>query len=1205
MSKAAASSAIVASIVSRYARHSSGPLRGSRLVAILIYGCLAVAQGLLAGRAQAQTPYPPPPIFSAVDERGVDLLGGQIKFRTPSISVGQAGQGGLSYVGFYDQSQYRDNLTGTITTSGSGGTSRTVSIGASAESFAPSGSNWVSSQATGSTLSFNSTAQEWTYTTSDGSVAKFSRTLGQKVGLYGPNEGLITSLTAPNGEITTFNYRTAEVVQCPGEPCSRPFNVIEELVRLQSVSNNLGYQIHFEYKLDTQLRLFTYQDYSQYLLPKSVIAFNLADAYCLPGAMTCAPAGSWPKLTFATTDPFWFQVTDTLGRTTQSTYSPYTLTYKPPGVGSPTVSATYNPSTWRVSSVTVGSSTWNYAYADASGQRTTTITNPGGSTRNLVSSLTTGLPVSQTNELGKTTSLQHDANGRLTEITYPEGNQVRYTYDARGNVTELKQVPKSGSGLTDLVQTASYPASCANPVTCNQPEWTKDTAGQQTDYTYDTAHGGILTVTQPAATGGGTRPEQRFAYTQMYAWYRQTPAGSPAQAPSQVWRLTQTSACSTGTSPGCVGTANESRTTIGYGTTGVGNNRVVLSVTAADGTGALTSTTTRTLTPVSDTATVDGPLSGTADTSYFFYDSMRNPLGVISPDPDGVGALLRRAVKLSYNSSGLVSATEQGTATGTDLAALNAMSVLQRVETDYDALLRPSASRLKSGSTILSLRQVSYDSRGRLDCEALRMNAATFASPPASACTLATTGAHGPDRISKYTYSNANQLLEVTGAYGTAEAGPDVRYTYTDNGLQETVRDEAGNRTTYVFDGFDRVSRLKYPSPTTVGTSSTTDYEEYTYNTVGRLTGYRVRSGRSITLAYDNLGRLTTRTPPTGQPEITYAYDLFGRTTSVSQTGHTVSFTFDALNRQLTEVSPQGTMAYQYDAAGRRTRATWPDSFYVTYDYDFTNAVTHIRENGASSGSGVLATYTYDNLGRLAHIARGNGVNSILGFNVSSQLDSMAHDLTGTSQDQTLSFTYNMAGQILTRGMTNNIYQYTGLANLDHTFTVNGLDQYLTGPASYTYDTRGSLTYDGTRTYTYDFDNRLTGVTGVGGAVTLSYDPAGRLYQTTQVSGVTTRFMYDGANLAAEYNGSNVLQKRYVHGPGIDNPLVAYTGSGTGSKVWLLSDERGSVIAETNSSGAATQINAYDEYGIPKSGNAGRFGYTGQMWIAEIDAWSY
>ena len=35
------------------------------------------------------------------------------------------------------------------------------------------------------------------------------------------------------------------------------------------------------------------------------------------------------------------------------------------------------------------------------------------------------------------------------------------------------------------------------------------------------------------------------------------------------------------------------------------------------------------------------------------------------------------------------------------------------------------------------------------------------------------------------------------------------------------------------------------------------------------------------------------------------------------------------------------------------------------------------------------------------------------------------------------------------------------------------------------------------------------------------------------------------------------------------------------------------------------QINAYDEYGVPKSGNSGRFGFTGQLWIAEIDAYSY
>ena len=33
---------------------------------------------------------------------------------------------------------------------------------------------------------------------------------------------------------------------------------------------------------------------------------------------------------------------------------------------------------------------------------------------------------------------------------------------------------------------------------------------------------------------------------------------------------------------------------------------------------------------------------------------------------------------------------------------------------------------------------------------------------------------------------------------------------------------------------------------------------------------------------------------------------------------------------------------------------------------------------------------------------------------------------------------------------------------------------------------------------------------------------------------------------------------------------------------------------------AAMAINSYDEYGIPAPGNLGRFGYTGQAWLAEV-----
>ena len=45
--------------------------------------------------------------------------------------------------------------------------------------------------------------------------------------------------------------------------------------------------------------------------------------------------------------------------------------------------------------------------------------------------------------------------------------------------------------------TANYPATCANPVTCNKPNFIIE-AGQQTDFTWDGTHGGVLTVTDGA-----------------------------------------------------------------------------------------------------------------------------------------------------------------------------------------------------------------------------------------------------------------------------------------------------------------------------------------------------------------------------------------------------------------------------------------------------------------------------------------------------------------------------------------------------------------------------------------------------------------------------------------------------------------------------------------------------------------------------------
>jgi RHS repeat-associated protein len=78
------------------------------------------------------------------------------------------------------------------------------------------------------------------------------------------------------------------------------------------------------------------------------------------------------------------------------------------------------------------------------------------------------------------------------------------------------------------------------------------------------------------------------------------------------------------------------------------------------------------------------------------------------------------------------------------------------------------------------------------------------------------------------------------------------------------------------------------------------------------------------------------------------------------------------------------------------------------------------------------------------------------------------------------------------------------------------------------------------------------------------------------------------------------MQHRYVFGPGMDAPIVEYAGTGTSNRTFLTADERGSIIARSGNTGALSAANSYDEYGIPGSGNAGPFQYTGQAWIAQL-----
>ena len=99
-----------------------------------------------------------------------------------------------------------------------------------------------------------------------------------------------------------------------------------------------------------------------------------------------------------------------------------------------------------------------------------------------------------------------------------------------------------------------------------------------------------------------------------------------------------------------------------------------------------------------------------------------------------------------------------------------------------------------------------------------------------------------------------------------------------------------------------------------------------------------------------------------------------------------------------------------------------------------------------------------------------------------------------------------------------------------------------------------------------------------GAGASLYYDPLDWL-RFVQGGGDEQR-VYDGGALIMELdmNGTQLL-RRYVHGPGIDEPLVWYEGAGTSDRRWLHADERGSIVGAFDSSGGGIGYVAYDEYG--------------------------
>lgn len=1022
--------------------NKTGARRARRLLASAAWMPLAMLACGLTSPVQAQDAPEP---YRNDDVYGVDLTTGSFNVKLLEAAIGPA-DGGVSMVRYHGKSGYEDNWSGVLNRNSlSGQPQTTVNFGNISEKFNLVGSAWVPAKANGATLTETAHPdiynKEYLYRAADGTeivfkspplIASVTETSGsvtyrcEEGGPLSSNCALPVSVKRPDGQKYALSWNAVKLAR-PVGGVWMPANQAnyDVYIRFAGVSSASSYGFGVSYQsnapfLNTPPAGWyvrsgaTFSDQAQ--------AMNPADK---PVATYTYPASNILEVTTADGDVWRFT------KGTSGTGNGRIVGIQRPGATSDTTTIAYD-SSGRVTSITDDGVTKTYSWGTLGANTVVDTTEAGTDTGQAVSNPVVGRPTTVTNGTSQTVTYQYDANNRRTRTTMPEGNYVQTTYDTRGNVTETRAVAKSGSGLADVVTTANFDASCANAAKCNKPNWTQDALGNRTNYTYDTTHGQVTRVQLPsptadaAGTETGVRPEINYTYTPKKAKILQ--GGVLVDAPDTQYKVTQITTCATAAT--CAGTANETKVTIAYN-----NNLLPSSVTTAAGDGSVTSTTAYTYDARGNIASVDGPLAGTADTTYYFYGPNNLYFGMIEPDPDGAGTRPRRAERRTYSDGSTPQSISTGTVTGTTWTDLTGMTALQTVTYAYDANKKLIKETTSTPSGTVGITQYSYDSKKRLQCTAVRMNPATWASLPASACTAATTStAYGPDRITRTSYDANDRPTKVENAVGTTAAADEVRSAYTANGQVDYVIDAESNRTTYVYDGHDRLSQTRYPSTTKgANASNASDYEGLTYDARSSVTQRRLRDGTAIDYSYDDLGRLTTKNLPGTEPDVTYAYDYMSRATGVTQGTQTHSFALNALGQVTGQTGPLGTVGYSYDAAGRRLTMSYPGgTLTINYDYDTVGNVTKIRENGATSGVGVLAAYAFDNQGRPTGVTFGNGSVQSLTYGTSTttqtngRVETIVNNLGGaaTTHDLTQTFVYNPAGQIQSVVRSNDAYAW-------------------------------------------------------------------------------------------------------------------------------------------------------------------------------------
>jgi len=412
------------------------------------------------------------------------------------------------------------------------------------------------------------------------------------------------------------------------------------------------------------------------------------------------------------------------------------------------------------------------------------------------------------------------------------------------------------------------------------------------------------------------------------------------------------------------------------------------------------------------------------------------------------------------------------------------------------------------------------------------------------------------NKSSSYIYNNLNQVTQTIDANNTKT---DYEYNYVGKVTKETkyvnskpvtttytydkylnlisTTDWNGNITKYEYDNLWRLTKEIYPD---------NKFTVYEYDISGNVSKKIDPNWNVVANSYDNLDRLTERniTPWVWVIWVTretYSYDELWRLIWANDSNNSeLKFSYDSLNRLLSETNSNSEIKYSYDELWNLTNTTYPSNRNISRNYDVLNRLTTIANNNETvksyaynwleltqelNSNNTKTNYAFDNLERLKELTniwtqevwKGknmktqeyqisklnfsyDNINNILSnwennysYDELSRLtsidkwDSIIKDLNKNKQEQ-LSIDYNY-DNIWNRDSVEQTLSWSTKKGKEKEktriadYTNNNLNQYTsittqnkTKQLNFKYDNNWNLIKDDKQLYTYDYRNRLVKV---------------------------------------------------------------------------------------------------------------------------------